>query len=400
MSSTVTPRKGLNVGYVLFAALFAAQASILVLSPTLPQIADEFDVSTAAAAQLRSVAGITAALVALVLAVTGDRFRLGRLLTGGLVLIGVGTTLSAIAPAYLFLLGAHVVIGLGLAAVLSGALAASETWARTGESSRVLSWALIGQPVAWIAGQPLVGLLSARSWRLAWVIVGSGSALVALAALAVRDRTVGDDGRRCDPQGLWQQPGVKRWAIGELAAFTAWSGVLVYSGAVFIEAYGLTVAVTGLLLGIVAAFYLPGNFLGRRWLADRGTWLLFVFPLVSSVAAVLFVSGRVSLVSAFIAFSAAAFLNGGRTIAGAATGLQVAGGRRLAAMSLRTAASQCGYLLGAAVGGVLLSTWGFPGVGWGLAVLFAVAGLVHIPIGRPGPGTIPALGRHLRRAST
>jgi DHA1 family inner membrane transport protein len=400
MSSTVARRKGLNVGYVLFAALFAAQASILVLSPTLPQIAAEFDVSTAAAAQLRSVAGVTAALVALVLAVTGDRFRLGRLLAGGLVLIGVGTMLSAIAPAYLFLLGAHLIIGLGLAAVLSGALAASETWARAGESARVLSWALIGQPVAWIAGQPIVGLLSARSWRLAWVIVGSGSALLALAALAIRDRTVGDDGQRCDPHGLWQQPGVKRWAIGELAAFTAWSGVLVYSGAVFIEAYGLTVAVTGLLLGIVAAFYLPGNFLGRRWLADRGTWLLFVFPLVSSVAAMLFVSARVSLVPAFIAFSAAAFLNGGRTIAGAATGLQVAEGRRLAAMSLRTAAAQCGYLLGAAVGGALLSTWGFPGAGWGMAVLFAIAGLVHIPIGRPGSGTIPTLGRHLRRAST
>lgn len=400
MASTVPRRRGLNVGYVLFAALFAAQASILILSPTLPQIADEFRVSTAAAAQLRSVAGVTAALVALVLSVTGDRFRLGRLLAGGLALIGVGTMLSAIAPAFPLLLGAHVINGLGLAAVLSGALAASETWARAGESARVLSWALIGQPVAWIAGQPIVGLLSARSWRLAWVVVGSGSALLALWALAIRDRTVGDDGQRCDPHGLWRQPGVKRWAIGELLAFTAWSGVLVYSGAVFIEAYDLGVVTTGLLLGIVAAFYLPGNFMGRRWLADRSRWLLFAFPLISSVAAVLFVSAQVKLVPAFVAFSIAAFLAGGRTIAGAATGLQVAGGRRLAAMSLRTAAAQCGYLLGAAVGGTLLSTWGFPGVGWGMGVLFAIAGLVHLPIGRLGSMTMPALGRHLRRAST
>jgi predicted MFS family arabinose efflux permease len=235
---------------------------------------------------------------------------------------------------------------------------------------------------------------------LAWLVVGSGSALLAIMALAIRDRTVGDDGQRCDPHGLWQRPGVKRWAIGELLAFTAWSGVLVYSGAVFIEAYGLTVATTGLLLGIVAAFYLPGNFLGRRWLAKRSTWLLFVFPLVCSAAALLFVSARVNLVPAFIAFAAAAFLNGGRTIAGAATGLQVGDGRRLAVMSLRTAAAQSGYLLGAAVGGALLSTWGFPGVGWAMAVLFALAGLVHLPIGGLGTKTVQDLGGHLRRAHT
>ena len=49
---------------------------------------------------------------------------------------------------------AQSVIGLGLAMVLSGGLAASESWAADGESARVLSWALIGQPVAWIVGQP------------------------------------------------------------------------------------------------------------------------------------------------------------------------------------------------------------------------------------------------------
>ena len=38
---------------VLFACLFASQAALLVLSPTLVDIAREFDVSTATAGQLR-----------------------------------------------------------------------------------------------------------------------------------------------------------------------------------------------------------------------------------------------------------------------------------------------------------------------------------------------------------
>ena len=44
---------------VLFAALFASQAGLLVLSPILPELARELGVSTAAAGQLRTVSGAT-----------------------------------------------------------------------------------------------------------------------------------------------------------------------------------------------------------------------------------------------------------------------------------------------------------------------------------------------------
>jgi predicted MFS family arabinose efflux permease len=52
---------------------------------------------------------------------------------------------------------------------------------------------------------------------------------------------------------------------------------------------------------------------------------------------------------------------------------------RVAVMSLRAAANQLGYLLGAAVGGLALTLGGFSALGLTLAALFAAAALIHFP---------------------
>jgi predicted MFS family arabinose efflux permease len=372
-------RGAIGPGWVLFTALFAAQAAILVLSPILPQVAQEFGVSTSAAAQLRSVSGVTAGIIALILAVTGSRFRLTWLLNGGLAVLALASLASAWAPSFAVLVGTHVAIGLGLAGVLSGGMAASETWAAAGESRRVLSRALIGQPVAWVVGQPLVGLVAEQSWRWAWVVVPFLAAVAGLLAMAARDPGISDGGQECDPLGLWSQPRVKRWLTSELLAFTAWGGALVYAGAVFIEEYGISVGATGIILGVGAVFYLPGNSLGRR-LLERGSRLLLVgFSLAAGSMVLVYNTGAAPIQWAVAGFALAVFFAGGRTIGGAALGLLISNGRRLAAMSVRTAAAQFGYLLGAAIGGLLLDRWGFAGMAWGFGVLFAAAGVIHLP---------------------
>ena len=62
----------------LFLALFASQAGVLVLSPVLVDVAREFDVSTAAAGQLRLLAAPLAALAAVVVARGAGACHCGR----------------------------------------------------------------------------------------------------------------------------------------------------------------------------------------------------------------------------------------------------------------------------------------------------------------------------------
>jgi predicted MFS family arabinose efflux permease len=76
-----------------------------------------------------------------------------------------------------------------------------------------------------------------------------------------------------------------------------------------------------------------------------------------------------------------------------ALGMDRAPDDRLAAMSLRAAANQLGYLLGAGAGGAALAVGGFPALGPALAGLFASAALVHLPALTRVPGRTPALER-------
>lgn len=377
--------------------MFAVQSPILVLSPILPKLAADLGVSTAAAAQLRSVAGVTAGVVALVFAIHGSKTRLSVLLGSGLWLLAGGSLLTAIAPSYPMLLITHVVIGLGLAAVLSAGFAASEVWAVDGDKARVLSRALIGQPVAWIVGQPIVGWIAGYHWRWTWVAIPFTASIAALVALSLRDRAIHDEGQECDPLGLWRTAGVKGWATSEFLAFASWGGALVFVGAVFIEGYGVDVATTGLILGAGAVLYLPGNSLSRRMLDVGPVRLMIGFGLCSALALVVFVSTTTPLPLAIAGFGAGVFFAAGRGFAGAALGLQLSEGRRLAAMSVRAAADQFGYLAGAVVGGVLLDVWGYPGVGIGLGALMVVASLVLLADTLPRAGGFPDPRRFIRR---
>lgn len=395
-----TDRRRLGPGWVLFTSLFAAQAAILVLSPILPQLADEFGVTTSSAAQLRSVSAITAGVVALALATYGMRFGLLSLVRNGLILLAVSSLISAWAPTFAVLVITHVLLGFGLAAVLSGGMAASEAWAAPGERNRILSLALIGQPVAWIVGQPLAGLVSAESWRWAWIAVPFASAVVGLLTVVLRDRGMSDVGRECDPAGLLTQRGSKGWVLSELLAFTAWGGALVFAGALYIEQFGVSVGSTGVILGVGAALYLPGNWLARRMI-ERGSRNLLIGSSTAAAAmvAVFYVTGAQPLWVSVAGFGLAVFFAGARTMAGAALGLDLADGRRLAAMSVRTGASQFGYLLGSATGGVLLSVGGYEAVGWGLGIIFAASGLWHLPSVIGGRFTLMNARKHLRRTS-
>src|SRR5829696_1851135 len=149
-------------GAVLFACLFASQSALLVLSPTLIDIAREFGVSTATAGQLRSISGATGGVTALVLATSVRLSGLRRLLSAGAALVAVGSGLSAAAPSFTVLAGAQAVLGVGIGLLVAVGIAAAGEWPAPAQRPHVLAWAIAGMPAAWIAGMPFVGRRRAR----------------------------------------------------------------------------------------------------------------------------------------------------------------------------------------------------------------------------------------------
>ena len=74
-----------------------------------------------------------------------------------------------------------------------------------------------------------------------------------------------------------------------------------------------------------------------------------------------------------------AFVNGRRSMFAGALGMDTAPEDRVAVMSMRAAANQLGYLLGAAAGGLALALRGFLALGVALAGLFLTAAFIHFP---------------------
>lgn len=365
------------VGLALLAALAASQAALVVLNPLLPDVARDLDISVATAGQLRTVSGLAAGLAALCVGLLATRYGLRELLVGAIATLAAGSLLSAVAPGFVWLAGGQALAGVGIGVSYSAAIAATAEWSTEQDRSRVLALTLLGPPLAWILGMPLVGLVGEVSWRLAWVVVPLALAAVAL-VLVWRRRATAPARSRAGLRTVLSQPGVARWTTGELFAFSGWAGALVYVGALLVESYDLSVAATGFALGFGALVYVPGNLLFRRWVDAHGHALLIALALSAAVTVALLGLVRSSVWVSIALFGTLCFIAGGRTLAGSARGLGLAQELRLGVTGVRAAAIQSGYFVGAAVGGVALAAGGFGVLGVAFAALFVGAAIPHL----------------------
>jgi predicted MFS family arabinose efflux permease len=363
---------------ILFACMFVGQAALIALSPVLPEVARDFDVSTATAGQLRAVSGLVAGGTAVGMGLIATRLGIRDLLILGLWLLIGGSLLSAAAPTFAVLAVAQVPVGAGLGIVLSAALAGAAEWVPDERRAGALSWTLIGPPAAWMVGLPVIGLVGQVSWRLGWIAVPVVAGIVALAAVVTR---CPDEPVQRTRGALAHNRDLRRWGLGELLALSAWTGTVVYVGALLVESYDISVAAAGLLLGAGAAAYLPGTFIARRFAASPRR-LLVGLALALTAGVAVFGAWRPALWVSALLFALLAFLAGGRTFAGSAAGLVVAPADKLLAMRMRAAALQFGYLVGSVVGGIALSAEGYGAMGFTFAVLFAAAAVVQHAIGR------------------
>jgi MFS transporter, DHA1 family, inner membrane transport protein len=373
-----------QVTRVLFLCLFAAQAGSIALTPMLTEVARDFDVSTATAGQLRTVAGLVAAATALLRARLNGGASLRQQLVSASLLLAVGSVASAAAPALTVLAAAQVLVGAGIGILTTAATLAAAEWVAPERRVGTLAGALIGQPTAWIVGMPILGAVGETSWRWGWALLPLPAALVAAAALA--------NGRNRDPRPA---PATKRamaaptrrlgrWLVAEALANTAWAGTLVYAGALFVETYGASSETTGIALALGASAYVAGNVAGRRIAGGERRRLLLFLGIALAGATTLFGAFRPSLVMSTALFAMAAFAAGARTIVSGAIAVAAPPELRPVAMASRAASIQGGYFFGSLAGGVALALGGYVALGATLGTIFLVAGVVAAP-GRTSP---------------
>jgi predicted MFS family arabinose efflux permease/ribosomal protein S18 acetylase RimI-like enzyme len=350
----------------LFLALFASQSGVLVLSPILSDVADDFGVSIATAGQLRIVAAPLAAAVALLAARSLVRFSPRALLVAGSALVSLGSVASALAPSFAALALAQVPLWAGISLLLTAAIAASAAWSTPESRTRVVAGMYAGPPAAWIVGMPLIGIVAEADWRLAFLVLPLPAALLAGLAAAGRPHDAPLAATGTSLRDLLRRPAPRRWALGELLATSAWAGTLVYSGALLTDGYGMTTTATGVALAAVAVAYLLGNQRAGRGSPDRARSTMIATSVVGAAAVVLTWAFTPAVAVTLVVFAISGAMVATRTVAATVYGFSVAGnlGREVAAA--RAATTQLGYLVGSVAGGAAFALGGFPA----LAVAF------------------------------
>lgn len=257
---------------------------------------------------------------------------------------------------------AHVIVGLAVSFLLS----ASFSGAAAAESPvRTLGLVAAANSLAWVAINPLSGLFAQTlNWRFSFLLP-AGFALTAMwwARYVPATKTQSQNTRSTVWQLLTAKP-ARIWILAELAAYTAWTATMTFVGPLLIQQGHLSETLAGICLGIGASMFFivssrVKNLLSRTsakaaiLTSSAGMSItggaLFLLPLPAALLAVLF-----CVMSAFC---------GVRTPVASFIGTQVEPTRTDAMMTARTAITQTGYLLGAALGGALLTWSGFDALG-------------------------------------
>jgi predicted MFS family arabinose efflux permease len=256
---------------IIMAAVFMVSAEARVISPLLPAIAGEFEISIARTGLLITAYTIPYGLFQLVYGPLADRFSRQRVMGAALGIFALGTFVSGFAPTIVSLDILRLCTGAAAAGVIPVALAyvgdAVPYAERQGALGRVVSISSLGGVLSAALGGMIATFASWRAMFLGYGVVALCVAVVLLLQPLQRSRSVRIQQGILTPYLLvFQHAGRRAWALYALVfleGLTATS-TIGYFGALLNERDGFSYAASGALLtlsGITSI--VMGRFVGK-----------------------------------------------------------------------------------------------------------------------------------------
>jgi MFS transporter, DHA1 family, inner membrane transport protein len=361
------------------------QTGIVIVSPLAVEIAREFERTVSAAGQLRTVAALVSGLLAPFVGLMSDRIGRRPVIFTGLAAMGACGLLSAVAPGFWFLLFVQVLAGVGIAALLSVGYAVVGDCFPPERRAWAVGIISIGQPMAWVFGLPLIGLITDNfGWRWSYIgvpvlfsLLGTWFALrLWLPPVRATAPRVGVG----DLREILRNRSAASWIGCELLAYSGWTGSLVYLGAFYITVHGQSVTVTGFLLALAAVGFAAGSLLSHR-VATRagGKGAILGGGVLSAIALAIGLGFDMPVALAASLIALFGFAQGIRGAASSNLGLIQAPEHRGAMMGFRASVVQLGYVIGGVIGGVLLLVAGYEALGLVFGTII-IAAAVLMPL--------------------
>lgn len=361
-----------------FLLVTAEQLPVGLLTP----VGADLRVTDGVAGLMVTVAGIVAAVAALLVPVLVGRLDRRVLLGGLMALMTVANAVSALAPTYPVLLASRVLVGVAIGGfwAVAGGLATRLVPER--DVPRATALIFGGVAAANVFGVPIGTLLGGFvGWRVAFGALGVLAAAVLVALFVLLPPLVAD--RPVRPSVLLAQlrnPAVATGILVTLLVVTGHFAAYTFVSPVMQERAGVPVALVGpLLLGFGAAG-MVGNFVAGAAVARRLRRTVLVIVLALTLVLALY-----PLLGTGAMGGTAFLLLWGLAYGGVSVSLQswmIAAAPRAveAATALWVSVFNLAIGLGALVGGLVVDRTALVGVLWLAAALFLLAAIA-VPAG-------------------
>lgn len=357
MKTSVLQGLQLFTGWV---TLFVIGTDLFVVSPLLPSIADQFDVTSSQAGWMVTAFSLMYALGAPGFGTLSDRWGRRKLIMSGLIGFTIANILTGIAPTFSILIGSRILAGISAAAITSSVFAVTGDAAPEGKSGQWLAIVTSGFLTALWSGAP-IGTVTGKlfGWSLVFIVLSILAAIMLVLNYRVwstakkpSQQSPGRSGRSLrrillyvavtmfwawSVYGLYTYLGIGLESINHFSSGLVAIALVVYGvggisgsllGGRFADKWtGGTVSTTSLvILGVVLLFI--------GWLFSTWYWLWLLLPLWGFFGYVAFSSYQARLAQEFP-------------------------NNLGAAMAWNQAAMYAGITLGSVLGGWVIQNWVF-----------------------------------------
>ena len=368
--TTRASRERLLMLLALCFATFLVTGNGVAVSPFLIDMSRDLGTDLAAVANLVALSSITWGFASLVAGTASDRLGRKPILLGGLCILVLSPLGVAWSSTYFGVAAWRVIGGLGGGSYMGAVFATVADRFPATERGRALGWLSTGQSLSLVVGVPLItsagGLLG---WRGAFL--SYGIAMIVAAALVWLVVPRGGSQQRTKPLPfremvrLLNYPTIALLLCG-ITERLCYSGVVVFFPPYLQTTYGVTLGALAIGLSVVAAGNLGGNLVGGR-LADRFRARPLVFAVTSTITGLLAFPALMwhhsVIFSVALGFVYTLVNAVGRLLLRTSLS-EVSGEARGAVMGLNITGSSVGWLVATTIGGPLIISSGFNGLGF------------------------------------
>jgi predicted MFS family arabinose efflux permease len=361
---------------------FAIGTETFMISGVLPVISADLRVSPAAAGSLVTIFALAYALGSPLLAVASSGLERKRLLLLAMGAFAMANFLAALAPSFLWVAAARVLLALSAGSFMPAATAFATTMHEPARRGRAVAFVYAGMTLATVVGVPLgTFLASMASWRATFVGVGLLAAFAWVGVAAILPRLDG-----IPSVSLGQRLAIaRRPEVLKIIALTGFAllgpfAANTYLGVLLEATFGVSGdQLAGLLMffGLMSfGGSLFGGYGADRWPRERfiavilGV-LIVAFALLSIGPSI---GGPVGAIVVLAALSFWGLFGWAFPIAQQARLVSVDPALAPVTLSLNTSALYLGAAVGSGLGGLAIRQWSIGALGW-TGAIFEIAAL-------------------------